>query len=140
MTNKEKILALFKEFENPDKKQGLKNILSMMSEDVVWTTQGPSDLIPFAGIHKGKAGVKNMFETQHSVLMKPQFPEDPQIIGGDDETTQVIYMPIESVKLKNSQSEYHTAFAMILSFNSDGLVSSVMSLFDTYAVAKAFEC
>lgn len=140
MTNKQRILAMFKEFENPDKQQGLKNILSMMSDDIIWNTQGPADIIPYAGSHKGKDGVAKMFATQAQVLQPAKFMDNPQFIGGDNESTQVFYMAMECVKLqKSANSEYQTGFAMIFNFNDDGLITSAASLFDTYAVAKAFE-
>lgn len=140
MTNKERILAMFKEFNNPDKQKGMENILSMMSDEVVWTTQGPTDIIPYAGVHKGKMGVATMFETQAQVLQPAKFLAEPQFIGGDDETTQVFYMPLESVKLQASpNNEYRTGFAMFFTFNDNGLISSATSIFDTYAVAKAFK-
>jgi len=140
MTNKQRILAMFKEFQNPDKKAGMQHILSMMSDDVVWTTQGPSDIIPFAGVHKGKTGVAGMFETQAQVLQPAEFLANPQFIGADDETTQVFYMPLESVKLQAPpNNEYRTGFAMFFTFNKEGLIATVASIFDTYAVAKAFK-
>ena len=146
MTNKQRILAMFQEIaalkdkDGVEKKQGMEKILSMMSEDVVWTTQGPADIIPYAGVHQGRMGVAKMFETQDQVLQPAEFLAAPQIIGADDGAVQVFYMPNEKVKLKAApHKDYETGFAMFLTFNDAGLISAVTSIFDTYAVAKAFE-
>ena len=140
MTNREKMQYMLGQFTNPDQKAGLQNILGMMSDDVVWTTQGPADIIPYAGVHKGKQGVMQMFMTQAQVLKPAKFEAQPLIVGADNEATQVFYMAMESVTLTAPPNNtYSTAFCMIFTFDETGLVSSVYSLFDTYAVAKAFK-
>ena len=106
MTNKQRLLAMFQEFE----KQNIQGVLAAMSDDVVWTTQGPADIIPYAGVHQGKAGVGKMFETQAKVLEPAKFLAQPQFIGGDDDPTQVFYMESETVKLQAPpHNEYKTA-------------------------------
>ena len=136
MNNKQRLQALFQEYAN----KNIQGVLAAMSDDVVWTTEGPADIIPYAGVHKGKAGVAKMFETQATVLEDAKFLAQPQLIGGDDDPTQVFYMEAETVKLKAPpHNEYKTGFAMFFTFNDDGMITKVASLFDTYAVAKAFE-
>jgi ketosteroid isomerase-like protein len=139
MTNKQKLQKMFEEFNNPDKQAGLMNILAMMSDDIVWTTSGPPDIIPFSGEYKGKSGVANMFATEAKVLQPADFLDTPQFIGADNDANQVFYVPLESVKLQAPpNNEYRTGFAMVFTFNDEGLITRAASIFDTYAVAKAF--
>ncbi len=146
MTNKQRMqtmLGYFEMMSSPDKQkqeEGMKGLLGMMSEDVVWTTQGPSDIIPWAGEAKGRDGVMKMFGAQGQAIQPATFEANPVFIGGDDEAYQVFYMPMESVTLvAPPHNVYKTGFAMIFQFDENGMVISVMSMFDTYAVAKAFK-
>lgn len=131
MTNKQIVEATLQAYQQKD----LAKVLSMMSDDVVWVTQGDAQRIPFAGAHKGKKEVEKMFGIQAATIAVQSF-QPLGLIGGEKEATQV-FMAHETVEVKKTKKTYEMDFALVITVR-DGLIVKVESLMDTQAVADAF--
>jgi uncharacterized protein len=58
-------------------------ILELLSEDVSWTTPGPSDIIPFAGRFDGREGVGRFFAALGGAEAVERFEPGEFIAQGD---------------------------------------------------------
>lgn len=132
MSNKEIVESMISAYGKGE----ITTVLSLMSDDVVWFTQGDKNKIPYCGTYTGKAEVGGYFELQSKLIKATSFTPTG-LVGGDDETSQV-FTAKEIVEVLATNKTYTTDFAMILTLNG-GLVSHVTSLMDTLAVAEAFE-
>ena len=57
-------------------------VLDLLTEDVVWTLQGPTT-IPFAGVHRGYKGIVEFFSLVEEALEFEQFEPREIVAQGD---------------------------------------------------------
>ena len=132
MNNKEIIQKMLAAYQQKD----LPGVLNYMADDVVWFTQGDPTAIPYAGTYTGKKEVTGYFELE-AKLIKAQSFTPTGLIGADDGAQQV-FMAHETVLVNATGKTYETDFSLTFTLNN-GLVTHVLSMMDTLAVAKAFE-
>ena len=63
-------------------------VLAMLTEDVSWSTPGPPDLIPYAGLRKGHEQVAGYFEAFGGAVEVTEF--EPQTFFAEDDMVVVL--------------------------------------------------
>lgn len=106
---------------------------AMLSEDVTWTYHGPSDMIPFAGTFRGKAGVKAFFDTFEAVA-DPIEMAPRSIVDADG---QVYVRGIEHSRVKTTGKDYKVEWLHVTEV-VDGLILRIDEYLDSATVAAAF--
>ncbi len=49
-------------------------VLSLVSPDIVWISNGPEHVVPFAGAYAGREGVSDFLEKMAAALTDPSSP------------------------------------------------------------------
>lgn len=110
----------------------LDRIAPFLADDVQWKISGPIDVLPYCGMHRGKAAVIDLIGRQVPAVMKV-FSFEPEIllIDGDDAATLT------------RLSARRTADGRIISYRianffrfRDGLLISNASLLDSFDAAE----
>lgn len=135
-SNRAIVMQMLQAFEKKD----VEKVLSFMTDDIIWFTQGDPKAIPFAGTHKGKKGVLGMFVKQGKLITAQEF-QLKSISGGntDDNPEEPVVVTIhEKVLVLATKKTYEMDFSLTISLK-DQKVVGVVSLMDTLAVARAFD-
>lgn len=106
---------------------------AMLNEDVTWTYHGPSDVIPFAGTFRGRAGVKAFFDTFKSVADPIEMLPN-SIVDADG---QVYVRGIEHSRVKATGKDYKVEWLHVTEV-VDGLILRIDEYLDSATVAAAF--
>lgn len=79
MTNTDVVVDLYRAFGRAD----LPAILAHLDEGIVWTMPGPPEVMPFAGEHRGHAGVIGLFQTLVSTVAFEELTPHEFLADGD---------------------------------------------------------
>ena len=127
--NQQTIRKVYDAFGSGD----METILGSMSDDVTWLHPGNPEQIPFAGIFRGKEGVKQFFATvfeQIDVLEQNIFSIEA---GGD----KVFVVGYEHMRVKNTGKEYRSNWIHMYTLDN-GRVTMFEEFIDTAALVSAF--
>ncbi|MEO6681337.1 MAG: nuclear transport factor 2 family protein [Ginsengibacter sp.] len=128
MTNKEIAEALYDYFG----KGNVPAILDLVTDDIKWTCPGPTDILPYAQVYKGKQGLAEFFKLIYEYKDFPKF-EVREYISEDNKVVALGYWEAKSKKTGNS---YSGDWAMAFYFR-DGKLYENREYYDSYGEAMA---
>ena len=111
----------------------VEGVISMLADDVTWTTPGPPDVIPYAGEKKGHDEVRGYFEAFGAAAQTTAF--EPQKFFADDDMVVVLgHYTFNVVKTgKVVDNDFVHAFGL-----AGGRISTFEGYEDSAAVVAAF--
>lgn len=110
-------------------------VLDALSDDIEWSFPGPEGLIPFAGVHNGKAEVERFFEL---VVGSVQLSQQRPIEVLDTDGPHVISRGREAMTARSTGKSFESEFLHLYTL-SDGEIIAVQEYYDTAAMAEAFD-
>jgi hypothetical protein len=123
------IHKVYAAFEQGD----VEGVISMLTDDVRWTTPGPPDVIPYAGLRWGHDQVTGYFEAFGQAAETTEF-EPQEFFAQDDHVVVLGHYTFSVVKTgKVVDNDWVHAFEF-----SDGKVSAFEGYEDSAAVVAAF--
>jgi uncharacterized protein len=128
MTNKEIAQALYGYFGDGD----VLAILNLLTDDIKWTCPGPTEILPYARIYKGKQEVGDFFRLINENKEFPKFEPRTFIAEGD----KVVTLGYWEAKSRKTGKAYSGDWAMAFYFR-DGKVCEHKEYYDTYGEAMA---
>ncbi|MGH9941795.1 MAG: nuclear transport factor 2 family protein [Pyrinomonadaceae bacterium] len=108
-------------------------VLSALVEEVEWFIPGPPDVIPYAGMRRGRAEVLRFFEALGGAVEFERFEPREFIAQGD----AVVALGFERGRVRATSRAFDNPWAMAFRLR-DGKVVSFYSYEDTASVAAAF--
>ena len=129
MTNKELIQQMYVDFGQGN----IPGILNAISDDIVWETPGP-DIIPWAGMRKGKDGAMDFFQQVGSTTSYQKFEPHTFIEEGDNVIAQGVADFTTTTTGKKGTSPWIMAWTI-----KNGKAVKVKNHWDTYAVADSYK-
>lgn len=108
-------------------------VLDLLTEDVHWSTPGPPEVIPYAGLRTGHKEVEGYFESFGEAVEVTEF--DPQKFFAEDDMVVVLGHYAFRVKSTGSAVETDWVHAFTL---KDGEIANFRGYEDSAAVADAF--
>ena len=79
----ETALAVVKDLYSAFGRGDLEHINGLLAADVLWTFHGPQHLIPYAGVYKGKEGVRRFFDLVGATIDVREIGQRQFVEGGD---------------------------------------------------------
>ena len=128
MTNKDLAQALYDYFGQGN----VPAILDMCSDDIKWTCPGPTDILPYAQVFKGKKGVEEFFTQIYANKDFPSFEINEYISEGN----KVVALGHWDAKSKKTGNPYSGDWAMVFHFR-DGKLCEHKEYYDSYSEAMA---
>ena len=107
-------------------------VLDLLTDDVVWTFQGPST-IPFAGVHHGHEGIAEFFSSVGEALEFVQFEPREFVAQGDN----VVVLGYERSLAKATGRPLEQEWAHVYTLR-DGKIATGRFFEDTAAEVSAF--
>lgn len=103
-----------------------KTVAEFLHDDVVWTINGPVDVLPFCGTHRGKADVLDLLARQvPAVIQLSKVVPDAILIDGNHAAMHVRRTGKRAGRVLSSRIANFFRF-------QDGLVISNLTLIDSY--------
>ena len=127
-TNKETTQAIYDLFGKGD----VPAILELVTDDITWTCPGPTEILPYAQVHKGKEGVAEFFRLIYANKDFPGFDVE-ELIGEGDKVVAIGHWDAES---KKTGRPYSGDWAMVFSYR-DGKLYEHKEYYDSYGEAMA---
>jgi ketosteroid isomerase-like protein len=128
MTNKETTQAIYDLFGKGD----VPAILELVTDDVTWTCPGPTEILPYAQVYKGKEGVAEFFRLIYANKDFPGF-EVKELIEEGDKVVALGHWDAES---KTTGKPYSGDWAMAFWYR-DGKLYEHKEYYDSYGEAMA---
>ena len=128
MTNKEIAQALYGYFGEGN----IPAILDSLTDDIKWTCPGPTEILPYARVYKGKQQVGEFFRLINENKEFPKFEPREFIAEGN----KVVCLGYWDAKSKKTGKPYSGHWAMAFYFR-DGLICEHREYYDTYVEANA---
>jgi uncharacterized protein len=110
----------------------MQGVLALLAEDIEWIT--PGEGLPFAGTHRGQAGVADFFQ-KISEMFEISLLETREFVSQGDRVL-VVGFDRGRVKATNRTFEGHWVFAFTV---RNGKVTNVREYIDTLVLARGFE-
>ena len=110
----------------------MQGVLALLADDIEWIT--PGEGLPFAGTHRGQAGVADFFQ-KISEMFEISFLETREFVSQGD-LVLVVGFDRGRVKATNRTFEGHWVFAFTV---RNGKVTNVREYIDTLVLARGFE-
>lgn len=107
-------------------------ILELLTNDIKWTCPGPTTILPYARVYKGKKEVAEFFKLINDNKEFPKFEVREYIAEGD----KVVALGYWDAKSKKTGKPYSGDWAMVFNFR-DGKISEHREYYDTYGEANA---
>ena len=108
-------------------------LLSLLTDDVEWTLQGPS-MIPWAGPRRGREGVAKFFSLIGETLEFEQFEPREFVAQGDT----VVVLGYERSLVKPTGRTFEQEWAHVYTLK-DGKIAKARFIEDTAAQVVAFD-
>jgi len=115
------------------KRGDIPSILNMLSDDVNWFLPGPTDIVPVAGMRRGRAEVGQFFSTLDETQEAKQFEPQEFIAQGD----KVVVLGQYTWRVKATGREFSSDWAHVFTVR-DGKVVGFKEYYDTGAAADAY--
>jgi ketosteroid isomerase-like protein len=110
----------------------VERIAEYLHDDVEWTISGPVDLLPFCGVHRGKAAVIDLIGRQIPIVLRTfSFVPDAILAQGD----QAAMLSRQSSKRTEDGRTMSYRVANFMRF-VDGKVIENLSLIDSFDVVE----
>jgi ketosteroid isomerase-like protein len=107
-------------------------LLSALSDDIEWRIPGPPDVLPFAGIHRGRRQVGEFFATLGATLEFEVFEPRELIARGN----KVIVLGHRRDRFRKTGRTADTEWAEVFTLR-DGRITSYIVYSDTAALVDA---
>jgi uncharacterized protein len=107
--------------------------LDALTEDVEWREPGPSEVLPWAGLRRGRGQVGQFFRALDDAEEVQQFEPQEFIAQGD----RVVVLGHERCRIKSTGRSYDNHWAMVFTLR-DGKVATFRAYHDTAAMIAAF--
>lgn len=123
-----------RQLHDPDESGRLRRdrLFELLDEGVEWQALGPTELFPWAGTHRGHAGVRRWFDLLNDAMAYERF--DLLELYSDDET--VIEVIAAAGRARATGARFASEVVRVWSFH-DGKAVRVRSYYDTYGYAAA---
>jgi sugar lactone lactonase YvrE/ketosteroid isomerase-like protein len=108
-------------------------ILQLLSPDVIWNISGDANRLPFAGRFLGAAGVQQCLTATRQTLFQKQFAPLEFIQDGERVAVRIAQV---GTAIATGQ-DFQMDIADLLAVRSDGLISSLNRLSNTYTLNQA---
>ena len=132
ITNRMKLQRMVNAYRDKD----IQTLMNYLDDDCVWqNVPGDSRPFPYAGRFEGKPEILRMFKIRNEKIASDFL--QPSIIGGELDKQLVVFGQ-EKVEVVDTRKSYETSLVLEVTFNDEGRVSEVRSVFDTKSVAAAF--
>jgi uncharacterized protein len=131
---KQENLAAVKGAYGAFKRGDIPTVLSIMAEDIEWTTPGPKDVVPFVGRFKGRDAVAKFFEALATHEEIVTFEPHEFIVDGDVVVAGVYY----KARVKSTGRIYEGETVHVFRFRN-GKVASFREYLDTVQMAAAYK-
>ena len=128
VTNKETAQAVYDYFGQGN----VPAILELVTDDITWTCPGPTEILPYARVYKGKEGVTDFFRLIYENKDFPKF-EVRELI---EEGNKVVALGYWDAKSKKTGNPYSGHWAMVFYFR-DGKLYEHREYYDSYGEAMA---
>ena len=109
-------------------------LLDMMTEDIVWVSPGPRDVLPTAGERRGHDQVAQFFSTLNDTEEIQRF-EPHEFIAQDD---KVVALVKYGARIRSTGRTVDTELVHIFTLR-DGKIAQFREYFDTAAAVAAFQ-
>lgn len=109
-------------------------VISMLSDDVLWTIPGPSQ-VPYAGAYRGRAAVVEFFRIL--ALCEDLQSFEPTEFIVDEDRGVVCVLGCESAVAIPTGKAFTAEWAEIFHFR-DGLIAKFTERIDTHTLAEAY--
>ena len=110
----------------------MQGVLALLADDIEWIT--PGEGLPFAGTHRGQAGVADFFQKVSEAMKFSSLKPREFVSQGD--LVLVVGFDRGRVKATNRTFEGHWVFAFTV---RNGKVTNVREYIDTLVLARGFE-
>lgn len=118
-------------------KLGAKDIdgfMATLAEDVEWDTPGPKEVLPFAGLHRGREAVAAWFGKMNELEEVQQF-EPRDFLVKDD---KVVVLGHSRVRVRKTNRIVEDHWFHVYTIR-DGKISHFREAYDTAAEVAAYE-
>lgn len=109
-------------------------LLNEVTDDITWTVPGPVNVMPWAGLRTGKAGVGEFFKIVKDSTEFTKFEPREYIAQGDRVVTLGFFEGRSKKTGRMSKSNFAMAFTL-----RNGKVSSFEEYSDTAAAVEAYK-
>lgn len=113
-------------------REDLETLLNGFVDDVEWFVLGPTEILPWAGMHRGREGWLRWRSLLSADVKYSQF-ETLRFVAAGDTIVQLIFAKGVA---KGTGRLYESHIARVWTFRQ-GKVARVESYFDTYAYVRA---
>lgn len=128
MTNTQIAQSLYHYFDEGN----VPAILDLLTDDIIWTCPGPTDILPYARVYKGKQEVTNFFKLIQENKDFQKFEPREYIAEGN----KVVALGYWDAKSKKTGKPYSGHWAMAF-YLRDGKVYEHREYYDSYGEAMA---
>ena len=101
-------------------------VLSVLTDDIVWHSPGPTEILPWAGTHRGKQQVEQWFTVLGGALEILKFEPQEFISQGD----KVVALGYEQARVKSTGRINENNWAMVWTLR-DGKIAEFRAYEDT---------
>jgi|ERR1051326_4788484 ketosteroid isomerase-like protein len=119
-------------FANRGSSDYVKNILDLLSADIEWDIPGPVEVIPFAGLRKGKDQVAEFFKIVGDTAELRDYSPNEFISQGD----KVVALGTDKGTIKATGQHYDNKWVHVFDFK-DGHISRFRQWYSMDAVMDA---
>lgn len=131
--NEQENLQLVKRLHVRGRGQGyMEAVLNELADDVEWWADGPVDILPWAGTHRGREGVANWFKVLNEAMEYQQF--DPREFIAQGDTVVVLYHA--SGRARSTGRSFESDIIRLYTVR-DGKLVRVRSYYNTAAYVAA---
>lgn len=129
-------LEAVRQLHNPEQAGRLYHdlLFELLAEDVEWQALGPEAVFPWAGTHRGRAAVRQWFDSLNELMDYERF-EPLELYADGDAVIEVISA---AGRARASGLPFASEVVRVWTFRG-GQARKVRSYYDTYAYAAALE-
>ena len=127
--NTETVQRIFEAFGRGD----VATLMSLLSEDVVWTMPGAPEVVPYAGERRGHAGASQFFQLLGGAVEFEQFEPREFVAQGD----KVVALGTYNWRVKKSGREYGGDWAHVFTVRG-GRIEGFHEYMDSARAEAAF--
>ncbi len=111
----------------------MERLMKDFSEDIHWWVAGPSDVIPFAGEHRGREEVKRFFRILDQYQQTRTFQPKDFVAQGD----QVIVLGHYHAQVKKTGRDFDYEWVHVFTLRGEK-IAQFREYYDTAAVVEAY--
>ena len=127
--NEEIVRQAYQSYVNND----LESVLNICSDEIEWKAFGPPDLLPYAGVHRGRDQIARYFQILDDSEESNHLVPEEFIAIGD----RVIVFGNYRARVNATGERFDTDFVHVFTLK-DGKLTNFRDFYDTSAVVKAY--